>query len=253
MKLIDGKKLAKEITNNLPKKQKKIAFVLVGENKESEMYISMKEKMARQLKVEVLHCKPPATISKDELKDTITALCKHVDGLMVQLPLPESLQEYTQEILDCIDPAKDIDALNTKAQFISPFIQSITESLKTVEHPSQKELKTVILARSQVFKDRLAKQLQLQLGITNIAQQEDTKNLTEYNCIISVLGCAGEITEDDIAQDAICIDAGLKVVVGSARGDFHSNINEKAYAKTPVPGGVGPLTIACLFRNLLEK
>jgi len=249
MQIIDGATLAQDITSKLKAKGQSIAFVLVGENPESQNYISMKEKMAKKLGVKVLNCTPNEEVSALDLQKTVRTLSKYVDGIIVQLPLPSKYQADTQKILDSIDPEKDIDALNSKTKFISPFIQAIIHALKQADHQGKN---AIILARSTTFANNLQKQL-TKLKIKTTIQKTLPPTLEDFDIIISALGEPGAITSKTIKDGAICIDAGVQIVAGQVRGDFNSDINQKASAKTPVPGGIGPLTIAFLFKNLINN
>jgi methylenetetrahydrofolate dehydrogenase (NADP+)/methenyltetrahydrofolate cyclohydrolase len=130
-------------------------------------------------------------------------------------------------------------------------IQAIAESIRFTESYENKSV--VILARSDEFAQNMQDYLSESLSLNNISIKKEFKeDISDFDIIISLIGIPGLITKDHIKQDAICIDVGITMVKGKPRGDFHSNINEKASFKTPVPKGVGPMTIAYLMKNILS-
>lgn len=197
------------------------------------------------------------------MKEAIAALAQSTDGTMIQLPLPEEMRDHTQDFIETIPDKKDVDGLKESSNFVSPVIQAIIAAIKdgssiwNQDSSSMlSEKKVLIIMRSIEFTKSLMVQLKKE-GIENVVynnpENEGKEGVDTADIIISAVGKSGYITSEDIKEGAMCIDMGIEMVAGKARGDFHANCNQKAGAKTPVPGGIGPMTIAYLLKNLTNQ
>lgn len=265
MKLLKGKRISEKILKTLKNRIKReklkptLAVFLVGEDKASEIYVNLKSKAAEHVGIKFLLLKFKKTEREAKIIQKIEELNKNkkISGIIVQLPLLKKFN--TQKIINTIDPAKDVDGFHPKnlKYFLSGqpeicpvFPMAIMKFLK----PSFGK-KAVVIAHSKKFGEIMIAALKKKkVKATYILQKEANKNLVEIkraDIIISAVGQPGLIKGDMIKKGAIIIDGGITKVKKKVLGDvdFYSVKNTANYL-TPVPGGVGPVTIACLLENV---
>lgn len=273
MKLIDGKLLADKIKDGIAAEiheldgpRPGLAIILVGERPDSTLYVSRKEKQAKSVGIDTHLYRCPATISQDELISTINFLNADdsIDAILVQLPLPAGLD--TNTIVNTISPAKDVDGftrtnlellMNEDADtaILPPVYAVIIAMLQNINYDLDGK-KIVLVANSDIFQDNLAEVLRRQGAAVELADSNDPK-LAEHtrsaDVLISAVGRARFINKDMIKKDAVIIDIGITMIDGKPQGDvdFESVKDTVSYI-TPVPGGVGPMTIAMAFWNTLQ-
>ncbi|MBI5254626.1 bifunctional 5,10-methylene-tetrahydrofolate dehydrogenase/5,10-methylene-tetrahydrofolate cyclohydrolase [Candidatus Falkowbacteria bacterium] len=259
MHLINGKALADkilcDIKNQIEQNDIKsgLAIILVGNDPASKIYVRLKQKTCENLGIDC-HVYLFADDAKQEkIVEAINFLNEDqaVKGILVQLPLPTGFDET--KILNTIAPAKDVDALTSAPLVISPLAQSIAELIKsTSERLTTK--KFVVLANHSAIcasLKTLFPENQIEyISPTTVAWQEKTKTA---DILIACVGKINTITADKIKQGAIIIDVGInKAPDGATTGDVDAqSVENIASWLTPVPGGVGPMTIAMLLKNLL--
>lgn len=270
-KILDGRARALEIQNLKSQRFQKctrqphLAIILVGDNPASMIYVKNKCLAAEKIgvKTSFFHLSPVMT--KDALKEFIYGLNKEaeIDGILLQLPLPETLKEATFEIINAIDPDKDVDGLtmqNLGRLFVgNPFLVPATPlaclDLIKQNTPVLRGKKVVVIGRSLLVGRPLA-QLLLQEDMTVIMAHSKTNDLRgiakEADVLVSATGQANLITAEHVKQDALVIDVGInRLEDGKIVGDvMFDEVLLKARAITPVPGGVGPMTIAFIWENL---
>jgi methylenetetrahydrofolate dehydrogenase (NADP+)/methenyltetrahydrofolate cyclohydrolase len=250
-----------------------LAVVLVGDNPASTIYVASKNNAAREIGFLVRDIRHPASLPESQLLDTVEALNVDaaVHGILVQIPLPESIR--TQQVIAAIDPAKDVDGLtplNLGRLMIGEIrlergLVACTPSgaLMLLKEAAGRDLSgkhAVIIGRSQQVGRPMA-HLLLQENCTVTIAHSKTAGLPALcrtaDIIIAAAGRAELVRGDWIKPGATVIDVGINRVTaegGNMRltGDVaYTEVLEKAAAITPVPGGVGPMTIACLMRNTL--
>ena len=274
MILIDGKKEAAKLREELKqevlglkdkfKKVPGLTVVLIGDMAPSQIYVRNKERSAKEvgLKSEVI--KYPESIEEKIVLEKIEELNKDdtVSGILVQLPLPKHIDK--QKIIEAILPSKDVDGLHPMnvGNLSSGYQGSIPCTplgcyllIKNVE-PNLTGKKAVMIGRSNLNGKAMA-QLLLQEDSTVTITHSKTKNLKAECLAADIIVAAVGITElvkgDWVKKDAIVIDVGInktdKGIVGDVAFD---EVSKVAKALTPVPGGVGPMTIACLLKNTIE-
>lgn len=268
-KVLDGKKLSEKILNELKteiatlNKRIKLGIVLVGDDEVSVKYIEKKIKAGEKLGVEVKVYKYDKDITTKKLREQIGVICHipHTEGVLVQLPLPEHIN--TQSILDAVLPEKDIDVLGAKAlgRFYvgkSPITPAtIAGILRLIdEYKIEIKGKTVaVIGQGRLVGSPMSIAL-MQRGATVISVNEFTENKEELikkaDMVVSGVGKPGLITKDMIKKGAVIIDAGTTAENGKLVGDVAEDAKEVASYITPVPGGVGPMTVAMLLYNLVE-
>ncbi len=269
--ILDGKKEAEKIIKALKHKNIKakgkvsLAVILVGNDKASKLYVSLKEKKAAEIGVGFKKFLLPAKVSEKKIIDLIQKLNrdKKVSGIMIQLPLPKKFN--TNRIIKIINPVKDVDGLQFKTQnsinktqgknvIIPPTTQSILHLIK-LSRQKLANKKAIILANSTEFstplKFLLKKQLKLKKVDVLLKTNYQIIKLSDYQIIISVFGKKWFLKPNMIKKDAIIIDVGITRKNARTFGDVHPDCFKKSKYISPVPGGVGPLTVAYLFKNLI--
>jgi methylenetetrahydrofolate dehydrogenase (NADP+)/methenyltetrahydrofolate cyclohydrolase len=274
MILIDGKKEAAKLREELKqevlglkdkfKKVPGLTVILIGDMAPSQIYVRNKERSAKEvgLKSEVI--KYSESIEEKIVLEKIEELNKDdtVSGILVQLPLPKHIDK--QKVIEAILPSKDVDGLHPMnvGNLSSGYQGSIPCTplgcyllIKNVE-PNLTGKKAVMIGRSNLNGKAMA-QLLLQEDCTVTITHSKTKNLKAECLAADIIVAAVGITElvkgDWVKKDAIVIDVGInktdKGIVGDVAFD---EVSKVAKALTPVPGGVGPMTIACLLKNTIE-
>ena len=274
MILIDGKKEAAKLREELKqevlglkdkfKKVPGLTVILIGDMVPSQIYVRNKERSAKEvgLKSEVI--KYPESIEEKIVLEKIEELNKDdtVSGILVQLPLPKHIDK--QKVIEAILPSKDVDGLHPMnvGNLSSGYQGSIPCTplgcyllIKNVE-PNLTGKKAVMIGRSNLNGKAMA-QLLLQEDCTVTITHSKTKNLKAEclaaDIIVAAVGITELVKSDWVKKDAIVIDVGInktdKGIVGDVAFD---EVSKNAKALTPVPGGVGPMTIACLLKNTIE-
>jgi methylenetetrahydrofolate dehydrogenase (NADP+) / methenyltetrahydrofolate cyclohydrolase len=267
MQLLDGKLTA---TNWLTSMQPELAglglgIVLVGNNPASEMYVKMKSQKANALGIITNVQLLADAAGVNEVIEVIETFNHNpsITGIMVQLPLPEHLLPYTRTILDSILYSKDVDVLSgarlsqilTSDESLLPATPTGILRLLSQYAISVTGKHCVMVGTSLLVGTPLAIRLQ-QLGATVTMCDKYTVDLEEHtlraDIVISAVGKSGLITEDYIKPGAVVVDVGTSEVNGKMVGDVvFDQVSLLASYITPSPGGVGPMTIAALFSNLL--
>lgn len=264
--ILDGKKLAEEMLERLRKEIKKIspirlAVVLVGNNPASLNFIKQKQKTAEKIGVSFKLYGFKENITEKKLIKELIKIVKDKanDGIVVQLPLPKHTDE--QKILNIIPHKKDVDALSQDNQLVeSPTASGIMELLKKYGI-EVKGKRVIIIGKGKLVGKPLAL-IMKKAGTKLITCGQKTKNLAsktvKADILVSATGRLNLIKENMVKKGAVVIDAGFtrhkrRDGVYKIRGDVDfERVKEKASYITPVPGGVGPMTIAMLFTNLVK-
>ena len=269
-KIIDGKKIRDEILVRVKEEIAKLSFqpvfcdVLVGDDPASKQYVEMKARTAEMVGIYFHHSSFPATITTEDLIKEIKILNKipNMCGLIVQLPLPISIDRM--KVLDAIDPDIDVDCLGEVAseKFFSnktdigrPTAVSCMELLDSI-NLDLKNKKILILGQGELV-GRPVTALMKFRGLNPMIAVKDTKNqvelMKEADIIISGTGQGGLITGDKIKKGVVIIDAGTSKMDGKIVGDVdRKSVEGIASFISPVPGGVGPMTVAILLSNVLQ-
>jgi methylenetetrahydrofolate dehydrogenase (NADP+)/methenyltetrahydrofolate cyclohydrolase len=263
-----------------------LAAVLVGDNPASKLYVNSKIAACGKLGLASFHLTPPATITTTELLGVVEELNRRddVDGILVQMPLP--LQVDARRILDAVDPAKDVDGFHPfnvgrlvagRPNLVACTPAGVMEILRRSKIPIE-GANAVVMGRSDIVGKPMALLL-LHAHATVTICHSKTKNLPEVtrraDLVVAAMGRAAMVTPDYIRPGATVIDVGQNVITDAALaesilanfparldsfrekgqvlvGDVHPSVVNVAGAFTPVPGGVGPLTIAMLMSNTVR-
>ena len=272
--IIDGKKEAEIIQNEIKKEilefKKKInktpslTVILIGDYIPSQIYVKNKEKKAREVGMNSEIIRYPKNVSEKEVLNKIEQLNKNIktSGILVQLPLPDQISK--ERIINAIHPSKDVDGFNPiNVGNLSSGYKSIVPCtplgclllIKKIEkNLSGKH--AVIIGRSNLNGKPMA-QLLLKENCTVTVVHSKTNNLKneclKADILVAAVGVPHLVKKDWIQENTIVIDVGINKVGENIVGDVNfDELKDKAKAITPVPGGVGPMTIACLLKNTLE-
>lgn len=273
--IIDGKEIAKktksEIVDQVQEMKTQgitpgLAVILVGDNQASRTYVNSKQKTARELGMHNVLIEYPESITEQELLAKIDELNNDEDihGILVQLPLPGHINET--HLIEAISPEKDVDGFHPinigrmmtgQDAFLpcTPFGVMVMMKEMGIDLAGKH---VVVVGRSNIV-GKPAGQLFLNKNATVTYCHSKTKDLKEHtrqaDVVVAAVGKAGLITADHIKAGAVVIDVGMnRDEEGKLCGDVaYAEVKEKAGYITPVPGGVGPMTIAMLMYNTLKS
>lgn len=270
MKILDGKLVKTEILKKLKKEVEKLerkpglAVIQVGDDPASKVYVAQKEKMAKELGYKFKHIKLDKEVSQEELEATVKKINndKTIDGLLVQMPLPKHLD--SRKVQNLIKEDKDIDGLcdinagklTHNVDCLMPCTpKGIMDILKHYKIDVEGK-NVVIVGRSDLVGKPLASMM-LNAHATVTLCHSRTKNLASItkkaDILVAAVGKRGIITKEMVKHKTIVIDVGINRVDGKIYGDVDfDSVKEKASYITPVPGGVGQMTVAELGENVLK-
>ena len=274
MILIDGKKIAAELREELRKevialktKHNRIpglTVILIGDMAPSQIYVRMKEKAANEVGLKSVVIRYPEAVEEKIVLDKIKELNKDetISGILVQLPLPKHIDK--QKVIETILPGKDVDGFHPMnvGNLSSGYESSVPCTplgcylmIKKIE-PSLSGKKAVMIGRSNLNGKPMA-QLLLKENCTVTITHSKTKDLKaeclEADIIVAAVGIPELVKADWVKKDASVIDVGINKTKKGIVGDVaFEEVSKVAIALTPVPGGVGPMTIACLLKNTIE-
>ncbi|MDC3089877.1 bifunctional methylenetetrahydrofolate dehydrogenase/methenyltetrahydrofolate cyclohydrolase [Candidatus Pelagibacter sp.] len=274
MILIDGKKIAAELreelkkeVSNLKTKYNKVpglTVILIGDLTPSQIYVRNKEKSAKEVGLKSDILKYPDTVEEKVILDKIEELNndESVSGILVQLPLPKHIDK--QKVIETIHPSKDVDGFHPMnvGNLSSGYQSSIPCTplgcyllIKKIE-PNLSGKKAVIIGRSNLNGKPMT-QLLLKENCTVTITHSKTVSLKneclKADIIVAAVGIPELVKGDWVKKDAIVIDVGINKTDKGIIGDVaFDEVSKNAKALTPVPGGVGPMTIACLLKNTID-
>jgi methylenetetrahydrofolate dehydrogenase (NADP+)/methenyltetrahydrofolate cyclohydrolase len=269
MKIIDGRKLAEKVKDKIAlevfeavkngEAHPSLAIILVGSRPDSQLYVSLKQIEARKLGIDTYLYELEETTSEAEIIETIEFLNNDnsIDSVLVQLPLPENIN--TDKVMAVLDPKKDADGFldNHPANVMSPVLASVKLMLDSTKIKA-KDLSAGVLYNSEVFGEALKKLLtdygfKEVKGVTARDAAAVSRVSETVDVLITAIGAPFFIKAGMIKQDAVIIDIGTTQIGNKVCGDVDfDNVKDKVSFISPVPGGVGPMTIAFLFQNVLS-
>jgi len=275
MQILDGKALAKKIENNVVEEVLKLknekdvtpglAVILVGQDPASAAYVSMKKKACDRMGFYSVSHEMPEDISQEAIENTIEMMNKNpnIDGILVQLPLPAHID--TTKILELVDPAKDVDGFHpynvgrlvTNLDGFVPCTPLGVMELLAEYNIDVKGKNCCVVGASNIVGKPMASLLlnaDATVEICHIFTDDLKKHTLNADIILVGVGVINLIKEDMIKDGAIIVDIGInRAPNGKLVGDVDfENVSKKCSYITPVPGGVGPMTIAMLMSNTLK-
>ena len=274
MVLIDGKKVSGEIRNRLADETQKLkkktgktpglATVLVGDDPASAVYVRNKNKICGELGFQSFEQKLSADTSEEKLLQLVGELNsnKDVHGILVQLPLPDQID--SEKILQAIDPKKDVDGfhpVNVGKLVVGNALLTPCTPTGIIALLDRYDIEisgkhAVIIGRSNIV-GKPVSMLLLHRNATITICHSRTQNLEEVtrsaDILVAAVGRANFVTDEMVSEGTVVIDVGINRVDGKLTGDVDFEpVSKKASHITPVPGGVGPMTIALLMENTLK-
>jgi len=274
MQLIDGKSLSKKVQNfvqsevELLKNEKNIvpglAVVIVGDDPASHAYVSMKEKACKNVGFYSIAHKMPDTITQEEIIKIIMMMNNnpHIHGILVQLPLPDHID--TNKILEVIDPKKDVDGFHAynvgrMVTNLESFVACTPLGVMKMFEEYEIDLRgkdVVVVGASNIVGKPMASLLlnaDATVTVTHVYTKDLAAHTRNADIVIVGVGVPNLIKEDMVKEGAVVIDIGInRLEDGSLVGDVDFEaVAPKCSYITPVPGGVGPMTIAMLLSNTL--
>jgi len=269
MEILDGKKIADAILEELKSKileenlHPVLGVILVGENEASKIYVDLKGKAAEKVGIGFRKIEMSENVSEEEVLNKITELNEdaEVNGVIVQLPLPKHLDKI--KIIQAIDAKKDVDGFHaenielffaSQERFFPVFPKALLELLKSTGEKLAGK-KAVIICNSQEFGKTMQIVLQREKVSSQYFFRDDVEeNLVDFqdaDILITACGVPNLIQGELLKAGVIVIDGGITRVGDKVVGDVNvSSVQNLEGYLSPVPGGVGPVTIACLLQNV---
>jgi len=275
MQILDGKALAQKIQQNVSNEVKilkeesdltpGLAVILVGQDPASQAYVNMKKKACDKMGFYSVSHEMPEDISQEAIENTIVMMNKNpnIDGILVQLPLPPQID--TTKILELVDPSKDVDGFHpynvgrlvTNLDGFVPCTPLGVMELLQEYKIDVKGKNCVVVGASNIVGKPMASLLlnaDATVEICHIFTDDLKKHTLNADILLVGVGVINLITEDMVKDDVVIIDIGInRTEDGKLTGDVDfKNVSKKCSYITPVPGGVGPMTIAMLMSNSLK-
>ena len=266
--LMDGAALAARMREEVKQEVAELghvglATVLVGDDPASEVYIRLKHKAADQAGIEAIDHRLPGTTAEDELVSLVEELNEDdaIDGILVQTPMPDQIEEA--RVMRAIDPMKDVDGLHPfnagqlylGRETLVPATPLGVMHLLNEYEISLAGVRAVVVGRSSLVGKPMA-MLLLQANATVTICHSRTDDLAHHtldaDVLVAAVGLPGVITADIVKQGATVIDVGITRTDSGLVGDVEPDVADVAAYLTPVPGGVGPMTIAVLLGNAVR-
>jgi len=282
MEIINGKTLATKIEDQITKqvfnyceniksghhlyRRPCLTIIKIGERTDSALYVKIKERQAKSVGIDTNLYLLPENIDDKEVIEAIQFLNidNTVDGILVQLPLPEHLD--TDKIISAIDHFKDVDGFHPKNlanltspgilhKIIPPVYASILMCLESIDFKLMGK-NTVIIGQSDIFTKQLDSYLASYGAIVTVFKANDDwyQATKQADLIITAVGQANLITKEDLKPEVVIIDIGISQHKGKTVGDIDSaSVQYFPGYLTPVPGGIGPMTVALALKNTLDS
>lgn len=256
---VDGKAIANRIYDAIREdiqtsgRTPRLGILTCAPNFETEKYLALKAKKASDVGIETIVVRREATATTENILDELKALIGKCDGVVVQLPLPSHID--TAVVLAHIPHSHDVDVLNPGTTTVSsPVVGALEEILRTYEVPIFEQ--HVVILGSGKLVGLPASRWFMEHGAAVSVVTKDTLDISYYtkNADIVVLGTGvpNLLTPDMVKEGVVLLDAGTSEEGGMLRGDAHPDCEAKASLFTPVPGGIGPITIAVLLQNVVK-
>lgn len=260
--IIDGKAVAEQLyaalseERNMMPPDLKLGIVVVGENPVIASFVRIKERSAARLGIKMMRIDLPESSSQEEVVQAVQDVASKTDGVIAQLPLPKHID--TNTVLSAIPPQKDVDALNPQIAederpVHAPVALAVVELLKRGGIEVQGK-RTVVIGSGRLVGAPSAWLLKKLGGNVSLftLQEGSIEDLKEADIIVSGAGKPNLVKPEHIKEGVALIDAGTSELNKKIQGDVDPACAGKAGIFTPVPGGVGPVAVAMIFRNLFD-
>jgi methylenetetrahydrofolate dehydrogenase (NADP+)/methenyltetrahydrofolate cyclohydrolase len=267
-KLMDGKGLAERVRAQVAEEVRELgevglSTILVGDDPASDTYIRLKQNAAQEVGIASRDYRLPADTAEEELLELLGQLNRDdsVDGILVQLPLPAQIDEA--RAIEAVDPAKDVDGfhpVNAGRLFLGHegLVAATPTGIMTLLDEYEVPLegaRAVVVGRSNIVGKPVSLLLLARNATVTICHSR-TADLAAHtqdaDVLVAAVGQAGLITAEMVKEGATVVDVGINRTTEGLRGDVDPAAADRAGLITPVPGGVGPMTIASLLRNTVK-
>ncbi len=257
MILLDGKSLSAKIKDEIKsnvesyKETPVLAVITVGDDPASKIYVNNKKKACEYVGMSFLHLSFDESVSEEKIIKKIKELNKDrfINGIIVQLPLPKKFN--TDRIVNTVDINKDVDGFRSGSSFVPPVAYGVMEMFNYYGINLEGK-NVVVIGRSKAVGMPMACEC-LKRNATVTICHSKTENLKQYtknaDILIVSVGKKNIISKSMIKKDSIIIDVGINRINNKIYGDVNSNVMDKCSYLTPVPGGVGPMTVVMLIKN----
>jgi methylenetetrahydrofolate dehydrogenase (NADP+)/methenyltetrahydrofolate cyclohydrolase len=265
---MDGRALAARVRAEVAEDVRELgdislATVLVGDDPASELYIASKHRAAEEVGIRPLDHRLPADTSEEEVVELVSELSRNdeVDGILPQLPLPDHIDEI--RVIGSVDPLKDVDGFHPvnaghlylgRPTLVPATPLGIIALLEEYGVPLA-GAEAVVIGRSEIVGKPVAQLLQHANATVTVCHSR-TRDLAEHTqraeVLVAAVGSPGLVSAEMIKEGAAVIDVGQNKTDAGLVGDVAADASERASLITPVPGGVGPMTIAMLLRNTVR-
>lgn len=273
-KIIDGRKIAKDIREKISEEVKElekrynikpnITTVKIGSDPSSELYLKLRDNACEEVGIKSTHLEFSQDTSEQEVLNSIKKLNKDskVHGILIQYPIPDHISP--DKLMNALDPKKDVEGLNPYnigrtligSEYLVPCTPLAVLAILEYENTDPKGKDTVIVNHSNVVGKPLAALFlnrNATVSICHVFTHDIKKYTTKADILVTAVGKPGLITPDHVKEGAFVIDVGIVKTKDGVCGDVDfDSVKEKAGKLTPVPGGVGPVTIACSLKNMLK-
>ena len=257
--IVDGKKIAADILAELKstlraeKLRPHLTVFTCAPNFETQRFLTIKKKRATEVGIDINVIELLDIVTTEDVIASIRGFVDHTNGIVVQLPFPKHID--IEQVIEAIPTSHDADALKKETKILPPVVGAIAEIFARHGVVVMGK-KIVVVGGGKLVGAPAANWCTERGGDVTVVTEAESKNLSEHtkDADILILGAGkpGLITPEHIKESVIIADAGTSEEAGELRGDADSACAQKAALFTPVPGGIGPVTIAVLLRNLVE-
>lgn len=249
--IIDGKVVAEEVYATLKASRSLTLGILVGEpNPVIDSFVRIKEKAAERLGVTLIREEIPEGATTEDAIAAVARVAQSVDGIIVQLPLPKEID--VEKVLAAIPSQKDVDGISRSPVVRPPVAGAINEILTRFDIDVKGKKAVVVGSGRLVGVPAAALLASLGAHVLVVTLGDSLTPLLDADIVVSGAGQPGLITPELLKEGSVLIDAGTSEISGKVAGDANPACAEKVAIFTPVPGGVGPIAVAIIFRNLFD-
>lgn len=245
---IDGRAIAASVYSNLPKEELKLGILMAAADAVTDSFVRTKARAAERLGVSVVRETIPEDATTEAALSALAMLASKTDGLIVQLPLPKQID--TEAVLAAIPPEKDVDGISSAPKVRPPVAEAVAE-IFTVHAIDPKGKKAAVVGSGRLVGAPVAALLALHGADVQVLKRGDSLDeLKDADIVILGAGEPGLVKPEHLKNGVALIDAGTSESSGKIAGDADPACAEVASLFTPVPGGVGPIAVAMIFKNL---
>ena len=255
--IVDGKKIAEEILAQVKgdlasfPRPLRLGLLFVNPNFATQKFIAIKEKRATDLGIAIVKKELSLGVTTEEAVRAAKELAAQTDGVIVQLPIEESID--AEALIAAVPPSHDVDGMTPQHIALSPVVAALKEILMR-EGVSALGKKVTVVGKGRLVGEPAAKWFEMEgAAVVTVDIEGNVKEATcDADIVVMGTGHPGLLTPDMVKEGVVILDAGTSEASGKLAGDADPKVAEKASVFTPVPGGIGPIAVAMIFKNLLE-